>query len=552
MAVEVAVGGVEVVDCCSAAGPEHETTAADAKISVDPNLNRCTSSIYRRFAPTGYRAPRSPMGSPKGPSSGIGGQGNGRRWRFTAPLGLVVLIGAAVRVPLLGQVMRNDEVVTATRFAVDLSNAVTNYSAPNNHILHTVLVNLSSSIFGLDAWVVRLPALIFGLLLIVAVDWWIFSATGRRNGALLAAALVAGSSMLIEYSTVSRGYTMVAVAFVVLLEVGRRLLVEPSFRRWATWVIVATAGLATVPVFALPLSAVVAWMLLNIIAGRSRSGRDTFAQLAVAGLVTGILTVAVYIPAAMVSGVESILANPFVQPVAVSELPYMWYRLVANLATLVFRDGILAVLYIISFVISIVYNRAIFGSFLSPALAMVGPLGLALARLVVPPQRVWLFAWPLVLGMAGAAAAFSFERWMPRLASRRWTLAFAVSVVAVMGLSTLASGEVQASREGGAFHDAPAVAELLQDEIGPGDRIAVESHPRVVLDWYLSPAESGDPVLHRDFENADRVFVVVYHPRPQDLAGVLEGSGLPVTEFSSPRLVWELPETDVYVMERVG
>ena len=70
--------------------------------------------------------------------------------------------------------------------------------------------------------------LLFGLMLIVAVDWWIFSATGRRSGALLAA-LVAGSSMLIEYSTVSRGYTMVAVAFVVLLEVGRRLLVEPSF-----------------------------------------------------------------------------------------------------------------------------------------------------------------------------------------------------------------------------------------------------------------------------------------------------------------------------------
>jgi hypothetical protein len=80
----------------------------------------------------------------------------------------------------------------------------------------------------------------------------------------------------------------------------------------------------------------------------------------------------------------------------------------------------------------------------------------------------------------------------------------------------------------------------------------VESHPRIVLDWYLSPAETLDAVLRRDFENADRVFVVVYHPRPQDLAGVLDGSGLPVAEFSEPTLRWELPETDVYVMERLG
>ncbi|HEU4895022.1 MAG TPA: hypothetical protein VFT85_04215 [Acidimicrobiia bacterium] len=485
------------------------------------------------------------------PSSGIVGQGNGRDWRFTASLGFVVLIGAAVRVPLLGQVMRNDEVLTATRFATDFGNAITNYSAPNNHILHTVLVNISRSVFGLEAWAIRLPALLFGLLLIVAVHWWIFSATGRRNGALFAAALVAGSSMLIEYSTVSRGYTMVAVAFVVLMELGRRLLVEASFRRWVMWVIAATAGLATVPVFALPLSAVVVWMLLNILRGKSHSGRHLLGQLVLAGLATLVLTVAVYTPAALVSGIGSIVDNQFLQPVALSELPYTWYRLTVNLTTLVFRDGVMAVAYIVLFGISVVYNRAIFGPFLTPLLGMLGPLALSLARMVVPPQRVWLFAWPLVLGMAGAAAGFSIERWAPRLASHRWTLVIALTVAAVMGLSTLVSGEVEASREGGAFHDAPAVAGLLQTELGPSDRVVVESHPRAVLDWYLSPGESGDLVLDRDFGNADRVFVVVYHPRPQDLIGVLADSGLPLSEFAAPVRFREFPETDVYVMERI-
>jgi len=481
-----------------------------------------------------------------------GGQRNGTSWRFTAPLGLVIAFGVAVRVALLDQVMRNDEVVTATRFAVDIGTAVTNYSAPNNHILHSILVNLSVEIFGLEPWVVRLPALVFGLGLIVAVHWWISSATGRRSAGLLAAALVAGSSMLIEYSTVARGYTMVAVGFVVLMEIGRRLLDRPSFRLWVIWVVVAVAGLVTVPVFVFPLSVVGVWLLFNGIAGRKGDGLRFLWQLALAVFAVGALAVLAYLPAAVTTGVASILDNPFIRSVAWSDLPGDWYRLTANLTVLIWRDGIAAVAYSAFFITAIVRNRAIFGRFLTPAIGLVGPLILVVARMVAPPQRVWLFLWPLVLGMAGAAGAYVAERWVPRLTAGRWIVAIALSVAATMGLATLASGDIPASREGGPFRDAPAVADLLKAELHQGDRVLVESHPRIVLDWYLSPAEPSDWVIHRVYDNADRVFVVVYYPREQDLRGMLDGSDLPVAEFSDPALRWSLPETDIYVMERIG
>jgi hypothetical protein len=481
-----------------------------------------------------------------------GAQRNGTRWRLTASLGLVVALGIAVRVALLDQVMRNDEVVTATRFAVDIGTAVTNYSAPNNHILHSILVNLSVDVFGLEPWAVRLPALMFGLGLIVAVHWWISSATGRGSAGLWAAALVAGSSMLIQYSTVARGYTMVAVGFVVLMEIGRRLLDRPSLRLWVIWVVVAVAGLATVPVFVFPLSVVGVWLLFNVIAGRSGDGVQFLWRLAAATLAVGLLVVLAYLPAAITTGVASILDNPFIRSVAWSDLPGHWYRLTVNLIVLVGRDGVVAVVYSALFITAIVKNRTIFGRFLSPAIGLVGPLVLVVARMVAPPQRVWLFLWPLVLGMAGAAGAYLAERWFPRLTADRWTVAIALSVAATMGLATLASGEIPASREGGPFRDAPAVAELLKGELDQGDRVLVESHPRIVLDWYLSPAEPSDWVIHRVYDNADRVFVVVYYPREQDLEGMLDGSEVPVAEFSDPTLRWSLPETDIYVMERIG
>lgn len=158
-----------------------------------------------------------------------------------------------------------------------------------------------------------------------------------------------------------------------------------------------------------------------------------------------------------------------------------------------------------------------------------------------------------MLGMAGAAADYLLDRFLPQVYRRRAVVpAIAVVIVSVMGMATIASREVQESREGGAFHDAPEVAAILMEVLEQRDRVVVDSHPRWVLDYYMSPESRSDPVLRRDFQNAQRLFVVVYHPRPQDLEGVLSRAGVPTTEFSDPTLRWSQPETDVYTMQRTG
>lgn len=526
-------------------GDEHDTLVTQTVTrTVSIRLSGNTPTNLLDEAAWGYR----PDGTGGSPLS-FHDPSDGTRWRLTASLGLVVGVGTVVRLSLLDHVLRNDEVVTATRHGVDLVTALTDYSAPNNHILHTVLVNLSTSLFGWDPWAIRLPAFLFGIGLIIAVDWWISSATGRRTAGLLAAAFVAGSSMLIEYSTLARGYSMLAVAFVVLLELSRRLLQGSSLRLWVGWIAVATAGLATVPVFVFPLATVGVWFVVTGVIRHRR--RDLLGQLALSVLVVGALTVLAYLPAVITTGLDAILDNPFVRPLTWSQLPGDWYRLTANLAVLVWRDGIAAIVYSLLFITAVALNRRIFGSPPTPVIGLLGPLALVIGRQVAPPQRVWLFVWPLVLGMAGAGLAYLIDRFSPRFASHRVAIPIlALLIASTMGVATLVSGDVQESREGGAFHDAPDVAELLMGELEERDRVLVNSHPRWVLDYYLSPDVRSDPAMARDFDNAQRVFVVVYHPRPQTLEGVLADSSFPENEFSDPTLMWSLPETDVYVTER--
>lgn len=468
------------------------------------------------------------------------------------PLGVVTVIGLAVRAQLLDQVMRHDEVLTLSVFASDLGTALTDYTYPNNHILHTALVWVTTSVFGSEPWAARIPALLFGVGLIVAVYWWISSAANRRAG-FLAAALVAGSSMMIEYSTISRGYTMVAVAFVVLMELSRRLLLQPTTRRWAAWVAVSVMGFFTVPVFAFPFAAVLAWVTINVLKGRASTGLRFLTGLAAATVLTAGLSILVYLPAALTTGITSIVDNDFVQALDWSDLPENWIGLGKRLAGMVLRDDLMAAAYVPFIAVGVALNKRIFGKYLTPVLAMIGPIALIVIRRVSPPQRVWLFAWPLFLGVAGAGLVLAIDRLVPRIGEKRWLApALAVTLAAAMGAATLSSGEVLESREAGTFRDGPATAALLASTVDETDRVVVESHPRVILDYYLTELGLSGSGLRRDYVEAERLYVVVYHPRPQDLEGVLAKARVPIRDFTRPDLLWELPETDIYIMERVN
>lgn len=148
----------------------------------------------------------------------------------------------------------------------------------------------------------------------------------------------------------------------------------------------------------------------------------------------------------------------------------------------------------------------------------------------------------------GAHELTSGSQWLAR---RRWTVrAMAIALAGIMTVNVVVTGEVFHSREAGTFRDGPEAADVLLDVIEAGDRIVVESHPRPVLDYYLRRGGWAGPELQRDYQNADRLFVVVYHPRPQDLSGVL--TKVPVADFTTPRLLTRLDETDIYVMERTA
>ena len=139
--------------------------------------------------------------------------------------GVIVLIFLAVvfRLERANSPMVHDEAYTYVTFSRSLFLAISDYSKPNNHILHSILVYFSTRIFGKAAWAVRLPALLAGVLLVPA-SYWLASRLYDRWTALGTAFLVAWFPPLVVYSNVARGYSMVALFTLITLALGDHVL----------------------------------------------------------------------------------------------------------------------------------------------------------------------------------------------------------------------------------------------------------------------------------------------------------------------------------------
>jgi hypothetical protein len=429
-----------------------------------------------------------------------------------AAFGGILVAAVLVRVEFLFQPMRYDEAGTYVHYASQpLYIGLTAYTAPNNHLLHTFLVHVSTAIFGDQPWAIRLPALVAGILLVPATYL-----AGRllygRSAALVAAALVATSSVLVEYSTNARGYTLVALAFMLLLALGAHLPRTASPAAWTAFAILGALGLFTVPTFLYALGAAVAW--LGVETGLER--RELLRSRLLPALVgCTALTAGLYAPVIAVSGLDSLVGNRFVESRTWS---YFAEHLPSSLAD-VFRAWhrdqpvLLWIALAAAFALGFLLHRRVGRTSVSPWLGLIAfvPPSLAAQR-VVPFERTWLFALPLYLLTASAGLVLLGRRFK----SSRWhSIAVPVAAMALSALLTgkaVASQAVYHSEDTSTFRDAPEVAAFLAGELRPGDRVLVVPPADLILEYYLNMLRfDAGGLLYSDF-SARRYLVVVKPP----------------------------------------
>ena len=124
----------------------------------------------------------------------------------TAPLAIVTIVGAALRVHGLNGGLWFDEIwLLVDLVRLPAGELLTTYGSDNNHPLYTWSAWFSVHAFGEHAWALRLPSFVFGTASIPAL-WFLGRRVTSRNEALVACALLALSYHGVWFSQNARGY----------------------------------------------------------------------------------------------------------------------------------------------------------------------------------------------------------------------------------------------------------------------------------------------------------------------------------------------------------
>ncbi len=333
---------------------------------------------------------------------------------------LVFLGGLGLRLAFLFQPATYDEATTYVQFASHpLRLGLSYYPVPNNHLLNTFFVHFSTRLFGSAEWAIRLPALVFGMLILPATYVVIRRLLGKYP-ALFAFTFVAFAPAMVNYSVEARGYSLLTLIFLLLVWFSIEMKekgINPG--RSIAFSLLSALGFYTMLTMLYFWVALVVWLLLSTIVGDAGGPRRRFiGALLLNCAATGALTFLLYLPVIHRMGIKSLTANEWVVPrqwsFFISNLPKdlkgLWIFLTLGLPL------VLSLLIAGGFLLSVFFFRRLCPHRVNLPLVIIAcGAVMVLMQRVNPFPRIWLPIMPLYFGFSFAGLFYGAKQEVAKL-----------------------------------------------------------------------------------------------------------------------------------------
>ena len=472
-------------------------------------------------------------------------------------LGVIMVVGIVMRALYLREPMRYDETATYLYFAArPLYLGLSYYLSTGNHLFNTLLIHISTSIFGEHPWAIRIPVFLAGVLTVplsYAVARMYFN---NKSSALLTAALVAVSAPLILYSANARGYSIVTLLFLLVLAIAPYLKRGAGPGAWLVFAVLCALGFYTVPAMLYPFGIVMVWLILSAVFDYGEGNRTVFFKRMVGSMILmGVLTVLLYSPVIVVTGRELIINTAQFVPETWSDFA----RKFPALPTSIWRQWntglpeVLKYALIVGLVTSLVLHRRIARHRIPLILAAaVWLIPVLLAQRVTGQwARVYLFLLPVYLAMASAGIVFILSAASSWLRNARPVLG-AIVVIAIslfLSVSVVNTGSVPLSDpDVGTLVDADEVAVFLKGYIQPTDRVVAICPSDCILEYYFRKHGIPSGHLVRDVDSSERALIILNKGRQETLTFILNEAQVPAGNLPLAEVIWESETARVYAM----
>ena len=262
--------------------------------------------------------------------------------------------------------------------------SLTYYPAPNNHILHSILTNITNFIFPTSPlFSLRLPTIIVSLMLYL-IGMYSIKKHYNQNVSIASVGIFSVLFMGIYYGYMSRGYALILLFFIASFHFALNIIKNPSnVRDWVWLTIFSILGFFTMP------SYLYAFATLNVVLLFSTLKKSVFIKQVKYSVITFIATTILYLPTIIVSGLNSLTNNKFVAPklreVVFSKLPEFLFQTLEDLAGV---NAIFLLSIIIISLLLLLRNKDWFHTKLFTLFLIMPPL-LLLTHSVIPFSRTF-------------------------------------------------------------------------------------------------------------------------------------------------------------------
>jgi hypothetical protein len=390
----------------------------------------------------------------------------------------VFAIGIFLRLWHLGRPVRYDEAWTYMEFASrPLVRALSDYRAPNNHLLNTVLVHFSTQLFGNTTFGLRFPALAAGCFAI-PMSWFATRAFYGRLAGILAAGCVAALPTFIEFSINARGYALQWLFILAVMVFAMMLHENPSLRTgWIGLVIAAVGGMYCIPTMLVPVGGVFLWMLASrLVDGKPIDLVGLVRKLSLASLAIGLLSILLYVPPLIVAGPDALMSRGMVTWQQQGDFRSGFGHL-GQCAWVQWTEGVpMGALWILlgGLVVGLLFHRRVCEHRVPMTIALcLSAAIVARASHVFAFPRVWSYLLLSAVMTASAGLSLVLTLLGGRSRVRRVVLAGVASaaLAVFVGAGVIKQRALLTSNETGTIIDADQIVRFLSSELRPGDSL---------------------------------------------------------------------------------
>lgn len=458
---------------------------------------------------------------------------------------LFLLVGIALRAVLLWQPITYDEAFTYTYYGSrPLHVIVSDYSYPNNHILHTLLVKLFTKVFGVGLVSLRMPAFLAGVAAL-PVFYLFVRAMFNRYIALLALAIACASGPLLDYSACAQGYSLTWFFMVLALLLGRYLMKMDRPTAGVLLGICCALGMWTIPSFLYIAAMVYIWLVITLMVRYEDSLNGRLLNVLLSGCVFGVVTLLFYLPVILVYGLDRFVADDtygITDRAAFASTHHdrafeLWSLLVDTSALWIVSLGIVGLLY--SAYVSSKYRALLSG-------LLFGAVPLVILQAVVAPPRVWLYS--VFIFHIGSAIAvyyslkFVQERFWPNGSKRQRTALAALALLGIFGWTGL---RIERLGEGG-MPEAEACAREAAKTLKDGDKLYAQYPWDSPIEFHLLALGADRSLMYGPCQPGHTMLAAVGPDYDQTLTGVLAHNRLPPEAVSAFRLIQDNPRLKIF------